>query len=219
MPSSDKYLKVSRIITIITIGLTSVLSSCSNPDSASKENFTKVISDYIKDKRICDVSGYDLPVTIFDKEITDGSRKTYAESLNFFSSTGLIKATKGNVSRPSPIIWVVNPPEPATTYSLTEEGAKNSVSILPSESSRMLGNKTISYAFCYAKGRELISIDSFKNTVKNENVESVKVSYIYKPIGLADWNTKGPGRELYNKPNGFDTVKQGKGWVVNDSVK
>lgn len=215
MLNLNKYLKISSAIAI-TIGLTSVLSSCNNSDSASKENFTKIISEYIKNERICsENSTYTLPVTIFDKEITDGSKKVYANNLDFFSSIGLIKATKGNVSAPSPIIWVVNPPKPATTYTITEEGDKNSVHKSQGDSN------TTSYGFCYAKGKELISIQSFESKVNDQNMEFVTVNFSYKPTGLANWTAKAPNQEIYNNQNYFDTIivsnlRRGKGWYIND---
>ena len=219
MLNLNKYFKIF-LTTTITIGLTSVLSSCNSRDTASKENFTKIISEYIKNERICsENSTYTLPVTIFDKEITDGSKKVYANNLDFFSSIGFIKATKANVSEPSPIMWVVNPPKPATTYTITEEGNKNSLHTIQP------GSNTTSYGFCYAKGKELIDIQSFESTVNTQqNIENVSVIIRSKPIGLADWTGKAPDKEIYSKQDYFDTIivtnfRRGKGWYVNDSGK
>ena len=105
-------------------------------------------------------------------------------------------------------------------YTITKEGSKNSKHIVWSSDGGVSDNTGTNYAFYYAKGKKFTSIQSMESIIKKEDLETIKVNFLYEPIGVAKWATKAPRQEFYpmqnNKSFMVMTYKKGKGWFVHD---
>jgi hypothetical protein len=184
----------------ISLGLLLLMGSCSNPRDASKDNFKKIIGQYIKNEKVCTAGNYQLPEIIADSA-KDERKKQAENTLDLFIKQGWVKVEKRAVST-----IPFSPPEMSTVYELTPEGAKNSIVKMFFRGGFGRENTTY-YTFCYAQGKEIIDINAFGEPTEEKGQKIVKVPFTYKVTGKKDdWVDKYPDKSKFISDINSDRV-------------
>jgi hypothetical protein len=212
--STKVLIKTSPILIAFSIGLMLVVSSCSNPRDASKENFKKIIGQYIKDDKACTVGYYQFPLVVSESS-KDEYKKLIENNSALFIKQGWIKVEK----KFKPAMTSFDRAETSMVYELTPEGVKNSrIADVFKETMPGTMGGSIYYKFCYAKGKELIDISAFGEPVEENGQKIVKVPFTYRVTGKKDdWVDQYPEKSKFIREVNPDQVTlrlTNEGWQI-----
>jgi hypothetical protein len=208
--SPKALIKTSPILIAFSIGLMLFVGACSNPKDASKENFKKIIGQYIKDDKACTAGYYQFPLVVSESS-KDEYKKLIENNSALFIKQGWIKVEK----KFKPAMTSFDLAETSMVYELTPEGAKNSR--IADVFKGTMGGSTY-YKFCYAKGKELIDISAFGEPVEENGEKIVKVPFTYRVTGKKDdWVDKYPDKSkfiLEVNPDQVTLRLTNEGWQI-----
>ena len=187
---------------IVSVATSLLLSSCSSIKDASKENFGKVISQYITNRPGCNNLVTELPYR--DKFNTEADMKIMKRSepappiismLNFFTSLGYLNITEKQGTQQYGFSTI---PAFYREYNLTDTGKKNYA---------LDGHNS----FCAVKRHELTKVVQFDEPVEKDGMKVVNVAYNYKNNGVAEWTKKTEFSKLFPNENTILSAKELRG--------
>lgn len=158
------------------------LMGCSSPKDASKDNFIKVINNYIEKECVMVTTGdEEFPATIelrpTDNIFAAGRKEKLTAKYDALVSVGMLEVKEGSAQVNKGMFDKTKVTVPTKIYSLSTKG-KQSVS-----ESGSVGKKQI---FCVAK-YQVDEIKNFSEPAPAMGYKISKVNYSFSPTDVVDW--------------------------------
>lgn len=200
-------------------GFTIILSACSSPKDASKENFEKIINTYLAKNCILvspstALGNGEFPVMI-ELPTNDRRNPEKIKSFEVFVSIGFLEVKDGTIKRPLYAMSDENVTVPTKVYSLTIEGKK-------------LYQEEGTYGFCVAT-KKVTEINNYSKPSQEIMGQTVSnVSYKVSATKVNDWAKKKNFKEAF--PNVASKLEETQsestmlvlmndGWVHENEAK
>ncbi len=215
----------------ISASIIALLAGCSSPKDASKDNFKKVINNYLE-KSCVKISPRKngFPVTIkLRPEDTKWAIKENADNIRQYEalvSVGVLELKEGTAQEPKNMFSTDKITVKTKTYSLTKKG-KDAFFDHSKESSLDSSFAGFRRGFCVAT-YEVNEVTNFSEPSQAMGYTISNVNYSYSPRDIKDWATQESIQQAFprlakelaeNQKRTATLVLMSDGWIHEKEMK